>query len=138
MFVASEEATSPILKEAKDKVRFFLGEISSIDKDGAASWAELLTTLAEKSSIEFEEVNYILLEEGCRNLEIFAHGEVVSFYLDLECEPCQKISSIKFSSAEAAEAALEKSGLFVCEVCNGQLDVIVEGIPAFLDYLKAQ
>ena len=127
-----------IIESAKGQCRFFLSEISSINEPGAQSWNELFSKLPETCEVKFEDVNYIVLEECCRNPDLLSWGEVLSFYLDLECEPCEKISSIKFTNADSAESALEESGLFVCEVCDAPLDVVVDAFPAFLDLLRAQ
>lgn len=118
---------------------FNLSGVSGVDQEGAESWWDVFTRLSKiKTSIKFEEVNYILLNQTCLNPEFLSFGEITSFFLDLECESCDSITSMRFTDPDTAEAALNESGLFACDKCRGPLDVIVDAFPVFLDLLRAR
>jgi ABC-type transporter Mla MlaB component len=134
-----EHAAAPLRaaeKAIKDAQRVTIEceGITTMNSIGVATWSTFLQTAAKSAAVELHRCPVVLVELANIVPVVFAHAEVVSFYLPLRCTPCGTSTSklVKVADVGTRGIDLTKTKCAKCGSTKVEAEVDIEAYVEFL------
>ena len=92
-------------KDMAGNVRINLEGVTAINSCGIREWINMIRRLEETCQLKFEEVSVCMIHQFNMILNASGTGKVASFFAPYFCEPCDRQTEVRISTADHPDLA---------------------------------